>query len=73
MVRNVSGGIWYAFSDGHGSGGGYLSAFAWSAYGAHATLHTLGTSTYFLYASSNIAYLGSYTYNTAESVIFIYV
>ena len=73
MVRDVSGGIRYAISDGHGSGGGYLSALGWCTYGARATLHTLGTSTYFLYASSNIAYLGSYTYNTAESVTFIYV
>ena len=73
MVRDVSGVIRYAISDGHGSGGGYLSALGWSAYGTHATLHTLGTSIYFLYTSSNIAYLGSYTYNTAESVIIIYV
>ena len=73
MVRDRCGVIWYAMSDGHGSGGGYLSAIGRCAYDAHATLHTLGTSIYFLYASSNIACLGSYTYNTTESVIFIYV
>ena len=32
----------------------------------------VGTFIYFLYTSSKIAYLGSYTYNTTESVIFIY-
>jgi len=73
MVRDGSGVIRYAISDGHGSGGRYLSAFGWCAYSALAPLHTLGTFTYFLYTSSNIAYLGSYTYNTAESRIFIYV
>jgi len=73
MVRAVSGVIRYVTLDGHGSGGGYLSALGWSAYDAHATLHTLGTFVYFLYTSSKIAYLGSYTYNTAESVIFTYL
>ena len=73
MVRDASGVIRCAMSDGHGSGGGYLIALGWCACGARATLHTLGTSIYFLYTSSKIAYLGSYTYNTAESVIFIYV
>ena len=73
MVRDVSGVIRYAISDGHGSGGGYLSALGWCTYGARATLHALGTYIYFLYTSSKIAYLGSYTYNTAESIIIIYV
>ena len=71
MVRDGSGGIRYAISDGHGSGGGYLSALGWCVYGAYATLHTLGTFIYFLYTSSKIACLGSYTYNTAESIIII--
>ena len=73
MVRDENGVIQYATSGGHGSGGGYLSALGGCVYGAHAALHTLGTFIYFLYTSSKIAYLGSYTYNTAESVIFIYV
>ena len=59
MVRDVSGGIRYAISDGHGSGGRCLTAFGWCAYDARATLHTLGTFIYFLYTSSNIANLGS--------------
>jgi len=59
MVRDGRGVIRYAISDGHGYGGRYLSAFGWSAYGALATLHTLGTFIYFLYISSNIANLGS--------------
>ena len=63
--------IRYAISGGHGSGGGYLSALGWSAYGTHATLHTLGTSIYFLYISSKIAYLGSYTYKITESNIYL--
>ena len=73
MVRDGRGVIRYAISVGHGYRGRCLSAFGWCAYGALATLHTLGTFIYFLYTSSNIANLGSYTYNTAESVIFIYV
>ena len=76
MVRDGSVVSRYAISDGHGSGGGYLSALGWCAYGAHATLNTLGTSIYSLYTSSKIAYyifFGSYTYNTAENVIIIYV
>ena len=72
-MRDGCGVIRYAISDGHGSGGGYLSALGWSAYGARATLYTLGTFNYFLYTGSTIAYLGSYTYNTAESIIIIYV
>jgi len=67
VVRDVSGVIRHAISDGNGSGGGYLSAFGGGADGALATIHTLGTFIYFLYTSSNIAYLGSSTYNTAES------
>ena len=55
MVRDGSGVSRYAISDGHGSGGGYLSALGWCAYGAHATLNTLGTSIYSLYTSSKIA------------------
>ena len=73
MVRDVSGGIRYAISDGHGSGGGYLIALGWCACGARATLHSLGTLIYFLYTSSKLACLGSYTFNTAASVIIIYV
>jgi len=73
MVHDVSGVVRYAISDGHGGGGGYQSALGWSAYGAHATLHTLGTFIYVLYTSSNIAYLGSYTDKATESIIFIYV
>ena len=73
MVRDVSGGIRYAISDGHGSGGRCLTAFGLCAYDARATLHTLGTFIYFLYTSSNIAYLGSYTDKATESIIFIYV
>jgi len=65
--------VWYAISDGHSRRGGYLSALGWCTYGARATLHALGTYIYFLYTSSKIAYLGSYTYNTAESIIIIYV
>jgi len=33
----------------------------------------VSTFIYFLYTSSKIAYLGSYTYNTTESLTFIYV
>jgi len=73
MVRDWSGVIRYAISGGHGSGGGYLSAIGRCAYDARSTLHTLGSFIYFLYSSSKIAYLGSYTFNTAESVIIIYV
>jgi len=29
MVRDANGVIWYTISDGHGSGGGYLSALGW--------------------------------------------
>ena len=61
MVRDVSGVIRYAISDGHGSGGGYLSALGWSAHDTHTTLNTLGTFIYLLYTSSKIAYLGSWT------------
>jgi len=68
MVRDVSGVIRYAISDGHGSGSGYLGAIGWCACDARATLHTLGTFIYFLYTSSKIAYLGSYTYNTTLKV-----
>ena len=71
MVRDGSGVIRYAISDGHGSGGRYLSAFGWCAYSALAPLHTLGTFTYFLYISSKIAYLGSYTYKITESNIYL--
>ena len=73
MVRDVSGVVRYAISEGQGGGGGYLSAIGWCTCDARATLYALGTFTYFLYTSSKIAYLGSYTYNTTESVIFIYV
>ena len=73
MVRDVGGTVWYAISDGHGGGGGYLSALGWCACDTRATLHALGTFIYVLYTSSNIAYLGSYTYNTTESVMIIYV
>ena len=48
MVRDGRGVIRYAISDGHGSGGRYLSAFGWCAYGDLAILHTLDTSIYFL-------------------------
>ena len=41
------------------------------AYDARATLHTLGSFIYFLYTSSNIAYLGSYTYKITESNIYL--
>ena len=72
-MRDGCGVIRYAISDGRGSGSCYLSAIGWCTCDARATLYALGTFTYFLYTSSKIAYLGSYTYNTTESVIFIYV
>ena len=71
MVHDGRGVIRYAISDGHGSDDGYLRLLGWCAYGAHATLHTLGTSIYFLYISSKIAYLGSYTYKITESNIYL--
>ena len=72
MVRDASGVIRYAMSDGHGSGGGYLIALGWCACGARATLHTLGNSNFFLHTISN-TYLGTYTYSSSECIIFIYV
>jgi len=38
MVRDVSGVVRYAISEGHGGGGGYLSAIGCCAYNARATL-----------------------------------